>query len=158
MLSNRSVRASAILTVFCVGGCGDDAAQSQPLFPANYAASYVEVRDCRASTDHDLSRIRVLADPASRDAYEDRDQGFAKGTVLLKVEYDYADATCSGDILRWTVMVRETEGSSPDTLDWRWQKVDAQGQVVSDNEPRCVGCHTSCGMAPEGYLGTCTTE
>jgi hypothetical protein len=152
------VGVAAIVALLCVVSCGDDSAQSEPLFPANYAESYVEVRDCRASTEHDLSRIRVLADPATADAYEDRDQGFSKGSLLLKVEYEYADTTCSGDILRWTVMVRETEGSSPDTLDWRWQKVDAELKVVSDNEPRCVGCHTSCGMAPEGYLGTCTTE
>lgn len=141
-----------------VSACGDDAAPRgpEPLFPADYAATYVEVRDCRSSTDHELSRVRVLADPASADAYRSRDGGFAAGDTFVKAEYDYSDTECQGEIQRWTVMVRLAEGSSPVTLDYAWQELDAQRNVVTEDDSRCIGCHTSCGVPPDGYLGTCT--
>ena len=55
-------------------------------------------------------------------------------------------------------MRRLAEGSSPETLDWEWQDVDAARKVVSANDSRCIGCHTACGTAPGGYEGTCTEE
>lgn len=138
--------------------CGDEAAPEQPLFPADYASSYAIVRDCRASTDHDLTRVRVLAAPDTVAAYMGRAQPFAPGALVLKEEYDYGDMTCEGDVVSWTVMQRLAEGSSQGTLDWEWQDVDAARRVVSTNDSRCVGCHTSCGMPPGGYEGTCTEE
>src|SRR5690606_34595380 len=32
----------------------------EPLFPEDYRDSYVEVRDCRGSGDHDLNQVRML--------------------------------------------------------------------------------------------------
>jgi Cytochrome P460 len=140
-------------------GCsGDEPAPLAPLFPAEYALSYTQVRDCRLSSEHDLSPIRVLAAPDTVIDYQDRDHGFAPGARLVKEEYDFSDADCSGDIQRWTVMLREAEGSSPDTLDWHWQKVDRARNVVTDNEARCVNCHRTCGVPPIGYLGTCAAD
>jgi hypothetical protein len=138
--------------------CGDEPAREQPLFPADYASSYVEVRNCRASTDHDLTRVRVLAAPDTAAAYMGRDEPFDPGALVLKAEYDYADTSCEGEIASWTLMRRLVEGSSPQTLDWEWQDVDADRRVVSTNDSRCVGCHTACGMPPGGYQGTCTEE
>lgn len=138
--------------------CGDEPAPEQPLFPADYASSYVEVRDCRASTDHDLTRVRVLAAPDTAEAYMARDQPFEPGALVLKAEYAYDDMACAGDIESWTVMRRLAEGSSPETLDWEWQDVDADRRVVSTNDSRCIGCHTSCGIPPGGFQGTCTEE
>lgn len=139
--------------------CGDaEPAKEAPFFPADYAASYVEVRDCRPSGDHLLSPVRVLAEPAAATAYLERDRGFDAGVLLMKAEYDFADPECQGDIVRWTLMRRLLEGSSPATLDWDWQEVDAARRVVSTNDSRCIGCHTACGVAPVGYLGTCTEE
>ena len=139
-------------------GCGDEAAPEEPLFPADYAASYVEVRDCRASSDHDLTRVRVLAAPDTVATYQGRAQPFAPGALVLKAEYDYADTACEGDAESWTVMRRLAEGSSPETLDWEWQDVNAERRVVSTNDSRCIGCHTACGVPPGGYQGTCTEE
>jgi hypothetical protein len=137
--------------------CADDSPSGPvptPAFSADYAATYTEVRDCRSSTEHDLSRVRVLADQAALAPYQGRDADFPVGSVVLKEEHD--DSDCSGVPIRWTVMTRLAPGSSPATLDWHWQDVDAQRQVKTENDSRCVGCHTGCGVPPDGYLGTCT--
>ena len=81
--------------------------------------------------------------------------GFSPGDTFVKPEYDTADTECEGEVLGWTVMVRLPEGSSPETLDYTWQKLGAERNVLTENESRCVGCHTACGVSPEGYLGTC---
>jgi hypothetical protein len=132
-----------------LAACGGDPAE--PGFPADYAASYGEVRDCRASADHDLNQIRVLADPAAMAAYLARDVDFPAGAIVLKEEYDFADDTCTGPIVQWTVMVRDPAGP----VGWRWQRVDADRDVVSEDEARCTTCHATCGVPPDGYLGTC---
>ena len=97
-----------------------------------------------------------MPDPAAKDPYLNRDQPFPTDAVLLKEEYDFSDTTCSGEILRWTVMSRLEQGSSPDTLDWRWQTVDPERHVVEQDPPRCQGCHSGCTAATDGYEGTCT--
>lgn len=134
--------------------CSDDVAPA-PVFPADYLATYVEVRGCRSSADHDLGQIRVLADPAARAPYLGRDADFPVGAVLLKAEYDFGDATCTGPITQWTAMQR-IEGGAAELLGWRWQRVDADRTVVSEDDSRCLGCHADCGVPPDGYLGTCT--
>jgi hypothetical protein len=137
--------------------CGEDGSSGpEPLFPADYAASYTEVRGCRPSTEHELHNIRVLADAAALAAYRDRQSDFPEGSVVLKEEYDFADSTCSGQVERWTLMARLASGSSPQTLDWHWQDMDGERRVVSENDTRCIGCHQGCGNLPEGYQGTCT--
>lgn len=138
----------------CPGDDGDDGGPP-PDFPADYAVSYVEVRNCRGSGDHDLHNIRILADPAALAPYQGRTEAFPEGAVVLKEEYDFGDTTCSGEILQWTVMRKLAEGSAPDMLGWAWQEVDAERRVVSEDEPRCIGCHQGCGMAPDGYDWTC---
>lgn len=145
------VRCAVVLAA--LSACGGDPV---PAFPANYAASFVEVRDCRASADHDLMRIKVLADPSSAAAYQQRDRPFPDGGVVLKAEYDFSDMDCTGDVVQWTVMESLPEGSAPDTGDWHWQKVDVTRKVVSENDERCITCHMACGGPPDGYRGTCT--
>jgi hypothetical protein len=145
----------AMFALCLVGaGCGDDGGGA-PLFPDDYGATYLEVRDCRPSGDHDLNNIRVLADPAALGPYTARDAAFPIGAVLLKEEYDFGDPDCSGEIKQWTVMQRRASGTSTDTLDWAWQRVDWDRNVMSEDEPRCIGCHQLCGP-PGGYANTCT--
>jgi len=127
----------------------------EPLFPADYAQSYTLVRDCRLSVEHDLTRIRVLASPSALATYQSRTGEFAEGALLLKEEYEYAQEDCSGPIQGWTLMQKLSAGSSPETLDYHWQKVNTQRQVTSDDEARCISCHTGCGSSKEGYLNTC---
>jgi hypothetical protein len=133
---------------------GDDGGP-EPDFPADYASSYTEVRNCRPSGDHDLNNIRILADPNALDPYQNRVEPFPVDAVVLKEEYDFGDLTCSGPIKQWTVMRKLEAGSSPDTLDWAWQRVDLQRRVVDEDKPLCIGCHQGCGVPPEGYEGTC---
>lgn len=136
------------------GDDGDDGVE--PAFPEDYAATYVEVRNCRGSGDHDLNNIRILVDPTARVAYEGRTEPFPVGAVVMKEEYDFGDTSCSGELKQWTVMVKLEAGSSPDTLDWAWQQVDASRRVVEEDAPRCIGCHQGCGVAPDGYDWTCS--
>ena len=148
---------AAAVAAACAGDSGDGSDDGPaPLFPADYASTYSEVRNCRSSTEHDFSRVRVLADPDALGPYQGRDADFPVGSIVLKEEFDFGDTDCAGDIIRWTVMQRLEAGSSPDTLDWRWQDVEPSRRVKTQDEPRCIGCHTTCGVPPEGYQGTCT--
>lgn len=143
------------LACIAASGCADDGGGG-PVFPEDYLATYTEVRDCRQSGDHDLNRIRVLAGPNAVDAYVNRDQPFPVGAVVLKEEYDFADSTCSGAIKQWTVMQKREANSAPEQLDWFWQRVDSERNVVGEDTPRCYGCHTGCTPAMGGYDHTCT--
>lgn len=141
----------ASVVVAACGG-GDDV---EPLFPADYAATYVEVRDCRPSSDHDLHLIRVVAEPAAAARYTARDADFAVGALIVKEEFDFGDTDCAGPVVQWTVMQRVADGGDPLHLGWAWQKVDPARTVVTADEPRCFGCHADCGVSPDGYRGTC---
>ncbi len=147
----RSVRSSSsALLALVVAACGTDA--SPPAFPASYATTYTEVRNCRSSSDHDLHKIRVLAEPAALAPYRDRSAEFAPGAIVLKEEYDFADGDCSGPVIEWTVMEKLATAGN---LGWSWQRVSAERDVVTEDDSRCINCHTQCGVAPDGYAGTC---
>jgi hypothetical protein len=137
-------------------GCPEEVVPVDPLFPASYASTYTEVRNCRQSGDHDLNIVRVLADPIALAAYENRDEPFPIGATVVKEEYEFGDTTCEGPIQQWTVMQKLEVGSSTATLDWSWQRVDALRVVLDADERRCISCHTACGRPPDGYDGTCT--
>lgn len=159
MMTTRRIIGAA-LSLALLAGCDDETTSDptggeEPAFPADYAASYTEVRDCRQSGDHDLNIIRILADPAALTPYLDRAEPFPEGAVVLKEEYEFDDMTCSGAIKQWTVMVRLADGAAPDELDWKWQKVDAERNIASEDEPRCYGCHTACTADNDGYEHTC---
>ncbi len=144
--------ALGILTLL-LAACGGD--EPVPLFPADYATSYVEVRACRTSADHDLSRIRVLTDVTALNAYVGRNAGFPAGSIVLTEEYALADAACAGPIVRWSALERLAGAEPTARLGWRWQQVDPDRVVVSQDEPRCTTCHVTCSAPPDGYLGTC---
>ena len=130
--------------------CGSD--EDPVVFPADYVASYTEVRDCRKSADHDLHNIRVLADPIALSSYQNRDAPFPFDSTVLKEEYDFADDACAGLLLEWTVMRRI---ASQDNGGWHWQRVDAGRSLITDDDALCVGCHAGCGKPPDGFDGTC---
>lgn len=147
------IRPFALLLACLAAGCGP---APEPVFPANYTSTYTEVRNCRASGDHDLNNIRVLVDSAALGPYQGHTDPFPVGAVVLKAEHDFGDPTCSGPIKQWTAMRYLGKGKGPNTLDWRWQTVSAARKVVDEDVPRCIGCHTLCGKPPDGYEGTCT--
>ena len=135
------------------GGDGGDDGVETELFPADYADSYVEVRDCRMSIEHS-KQVRILADPAAMAAYDGREEEFPEGAVVLKEEYEYGD-DCTSEILQWTVMVRAATGTADDKLGWLWEEVDAERNVLETDGTGCIDCHTDCGVPPDGYEGTC---
>lgn len=146
-----------LLAAACPGDdAGDDDAGAEPLFPEDYEASYTEVRDCRGSGDHDLHNIRILVDPTALAPYDDRQQPFPVGAVVIKEEYDFGDLDCSGALEQWTVMQKLEPDSSPQTLDWAWQRVDAERRVVGEDSDRCISCHQGCGRPPDGHDWTCS--
>lgn len=145
----------ALAGTACPGDDGDDGG-AEPFFPEDYEESYVELRNCRGSGDHDLNNIRILVDAAARAAYEGRVEPFPEGAVVIKEEYDFGDTTCAGELRQWTVMRKLPSGSAPELLDWSWQQVDAARRVVDEDPQRCIGCHQGCGSAPDGYDGTCS--
>jgi hypothetical protein len=128
--------------------------QVDPLFPADFGETFQIVRDCRPSSEHDLARVQVYADPSAQSPYLTREGEFEVGATLVKTEYDGTDSECAGAVTQWTVMQRLSAGSSPETLDWTWQRVSNTRQVLSQDEARCTGCHTGCG-APAGFFNTC---
>jgi hypothetical protein len=147
-----------LLVVALLVGCPgepDPPAVTGPSFPADYAMTFKEVRNCRQSGEHDLNRVRILADAAAFGPYSKRDQPFPVGAVVLKEEFDIADTNCTGPIKQWTVMKRLAKGSAPKTLDWAWEQVDTKRNVVGRDTPRCIGCHTGCTPAENGYENTC---
>jgi len=140
-----------------VNACGDDGGNSDPaLFPANYAATYQEVRNCRYSLEHDSIRVRVLASPEALTPYTGRVEPFPAGAIVLKEQYDYGDMTCAGPIINFTVMKKLAVGSSAASLDWDWQEVDADLHSTNTDIKRCTQCHADCGKPPDGYDATCT--
>jgi hypothetical protein len=148
----------AELTALCalLQACsGPDAPQQEDAasFPADYDASYVEVRDCRKSADHELEFVRILADPMALGPYMDRAGAFPDGAVVLKEQYDPADDSCSGPITQWTVMTKRAAAS--EHLGWDFQRVTADRRVVETNTPSCFGCHQGCSGTPTGYDSTC---
>lgn len=133
-----------------LAACGDDAS---PVFRADYAASFTEVRNCRSSSDHDLHRIKVLVAPDALAPYQMRTSAFPVGAIVLKEEYDVGDTGCTGPVIEWTVMQKL---ATPEDLGWVWQRVAADRSLTNENNPECIHCHTDCGIAPDGYDGTCT--
>ncbi len=91
----RCIIASLVVVAAC-------SATDQALFPADYAATYQQVRACRFSIDHDMMNVRVLVSPDAYGVYTTRVGVFPAGAVIVKEEYAGADTTCSGPIKEYT--------------------------------------------------------
>lgn len=144
------MRAGLLILVWgCSGPAGAPA-----MFPADYAATFQEVRDCRMSLEH-AATIRVLASPDAVDAYRGRVAAFPVGSIVLKEEYAQDDIGCARPIVRYTAMQKLEPQSSPDTLDWEWQQVGADLRETERDRTTCINCHAVCGKLPMGYDGTC---
>jgi hypothetical protein len=137
-----------------VAGCGTDL--PGPVFRADYATTFTEVRNCRPSLEHGPDNIRVLASPEAVTVYTTRTGTFSPGALLLKEQYYSSDPGCTGKIKQWTVMQKLADGSSTGTLDWHWQRVAAGRSTTTDNDATCIACHRDCGGAGGGFLDTCT--
>lgn len=138
--------AFSVLVTACLLACGSDTTQPppgpQPFFPADYASSYVLVRDCRFSLEHDSHEIVVHADPVSAPAYTNGTYPFAAGTVLVKTLYD--DPACS-QLAGYVAMRKGPPGTAPASGDWEWQRLDAGRRVLETGQiASCISCHSGC--------------
>ena len=145
-MTPRALVALFVTMAACGGG------HEEAFFPADYAATYTEVRNCRFSLEHDLVRVRVLASPEAVVPYTVQGDPFPTGSIVLKEEYAEADMTCAGPLMGITAMQKLAVGSSADTLDWQWQATDGSHEVVDKDLGRCVRCHQMCSI----YDQTCT--
>ena len=146
--------AIGLLATAVIAGCPSDEPAAEPLFAAEYASTFREVRSCRRSGDHDLAYVKVWADPVALEAYTTRAMPFPDGSVIVKEEF--ADPACTS-LTGWTAMRREA-GLDPDAGDWHWQRLETDRTVSDDGlVQRCRSCHMECGVAPDGHDGTCST-
>ncbi len=130
---------------------------ADPVFGADWAKSYTQVRTCRHSIDHDLNYVTVWTNATATSSYQKHDKPFPAGSVILKPEYQ--DDKCTKPA-GFTAMRRET-GYNPNAGDWHWQKAGADGVVSQDGKlDRCIGCHrNNCNDGPpDGYDWTCSAE
>ena len=127
---------AALIAAASLGAAGCDDDGEPALFPADYAATYQEVRNCRFSLEHDLMRIRVLAAPDALAVYTGRTGPFPEGAVVLKEEYADTDTACAGPIVSFTAMQKLPAGASPATLDWTWQETDARRKTLVSRRGR----------------------
>ena len=137
----------------------------EPIFPADYRQTYIEVRDCRFSTEHGGVSIRVLANPISAGPYLRLENPLPVGSIIVKEEYDGPDCSNDAELVVWRPMRKEAPGFDTDDGDWAWQWVDAPSRSVRYNDKEtCIGCHraeaclardymcTEAGGAPRGLL------
>jgi hypothetical protein len=142
------------ISIVAAWGCGSGSTGAPAIFPADYAATYQEVRDCRRSLEH-AATIRILVSPDAVTAYNGRAVPFPVGSFVLKEEYAVNDLSCAKPIVRYTVMQKLDPQSSTATLDWEWQETGPDFHETPKDTATCVSCHSVCGKAPMGYDGTC---
>lgn len=131
-----SSAASLASLALALAGCGPG-----PLFPDDYAKTYVNAYDCRFSTEHPLKYVRILVAPAAAEAYRSSSGSFAAGTVVVKEEY--VDAGCT-ELDGFTVMRKEPAGTAIEGLGWSWQSLDAERRERPGGVASCIACHRSC--------------
>jgi hypothetical protein len=149
------VTTRAVWLAVMLVACSDDASGPPPVFPDNWAQTYQRVRNCRNSLEHNLRRIEVFVSPDAITPYQGRTEPFPVGSIVLKVEHDDNDSTCSEPPIGYTVMQRLADGTDPALLDWTWQELDGSRKALERPPANCVRCHQEC-VPPNGYLGTCT--
>jgi hypothetical protein len=159
--------AHCVLAVGCLGGdepspdAGppDTGPRAQPVFPADFARTYEEMRDCRQSHEHELHYIRVMVSPTAQAPYAalSPDMPYPAGATLLKVEYDEED--CAGPVVLYTAYRKLELNANPIGNDWLWQRVSPEREVIEQGAPWvCVNCHMHHCAPPMGYDLTCAEE
>jgi hypothetical protein len=126
-----------------------------PIFPSDYRASFVEVRDCRLSIEHGGVNIRVLASPDSARPYLDAANPLPIGSVLVKEEFD-GPGCDDRDFVRWRVMRKEAPGFDSEDGDWHWQWVEPNFAVRFDDKQTgsCIDCHRAAECLARDYMCT----
>ena len=150
--------ASLLCALAALAGCADDDASEptrpDPIFPADFGATWQEARTCRFSHDHELRSIRVFADADAFVPYTEWSEPYPVGATIVKIEYE--DDQCQ-KIQGYSAMQKLEEGAAPEGYDWIWQKLDAAQRVEtgSDIPARCIDCHEYHCRAPYGFDFAC---
>lgn len=127
----------------------------EPVFPADYRATFTEVRDCRSSIEHGGVNIRVLVNPIAVDPYLSEVNPLPRGSIVVKEEFSGPDCK-DADLVRWRAMRKEAEGFDPQDADWHWQWVNPDRSVLLDDKSTCIGCHVRPACTARDYM--CTEE
>ncbi len=133
---------------FALSGC-----PNVSIIPPNYAQTFIEVRDCRLSTEHEGYYIRVLTDAGAAQPYRENSPSLPVGSVVVKEEFTRSDCR-SDSLVRWSAMRKEPPGFDPTSRDWRWQRVLRDGTVVAEGGASCVGCHARPACAVRDFMCT----
>jgi hypothetical protein len=132
-----------------VCACGEDPPDSgsEVFFPTDLrAGGYVQVRACRSPGEHSaLGGFTVWTDPESSEAFDALWAGtiteMPPGAIVVKENYGGSDCGAPEDVVGWVGM-RKEPGEAPESGDWRWQEVSADGELRVDGaDPGCIGCH-----------------
>lgn len=155
----------ALLVAISLGLCACDAevAKPEPALPEAVENLWTKARECRLSHEHWLHSVNVVVNDVGLASYTswqvDAKQAipFPEGSVVVKPEYD--DQFCQ-HLIGYTVMRKQAKGWWPEGSDWRWQKLDAQRQVIQDGklDKACVSCHQWHCAPPNGFDLTCTPD
>lgn len=152
---DNAVTVDEILQAVANGLVGCPPPAPTPIFPADYRATFREVRDCRFSIEHGGVSIRVLANEIAADPYLAGANPLPEGSIVLKEEFTGPDCNDT-DLDRWRVMRKEAAGFDPQFGDWAWQWVDADGSVRFNDKTTCIGCHIVPECLSRDYM--CTEE
>lgn len=130
-----------------------------PIFPADYRGTFVEVRDCRLGIEHRSRMIRVLANPIAAEPYRRLENPLPVGSIVIKEEYEGVDCSNDADLVSWSVMRKETPGFDTEDGDWHWQQVEAPDRLVSCDDKGCpgfpcIGCHRAPACVARDYMCT----
>ncbi len=153
----RSLRCALMIialsaAVFAVS-CGGDSNPTppdpdpvDPFFAEDFAQSYTLVRDCRFSTDHNLSKVRVYVNAVGAQNYLDGTYPLPVGTIAVKVLTNGQAADCAGAAEEIVAMRKGVPGTAPTYGDWEWQAVNPDRSVRLSGQlfDQCIACHSSC--------------
>jgi hypothetical protein len=131
----------------------------EPIFPADYRDSFVEVRDCRLAIEHGGVMIRVYANPIGAQPYIENANPLPEGSIVIKEEFNGVDCSNDAELVRWAAMRKEAPGFDPEDADWRWQRVNAPSRAVECEGKLCptfpcLGCHSAQSCLDRDYMCT----
>ncbi len=154
--------AIAAASVLVVVACASDW-DSQTFFPDTFADTYTRVATCRPSTHPKAAYVETWLSPNGAERWAEWKaaiaagattvEPFAEGTVLVKAQY--FDSDCD-DLDNYTAMKKLAVGALPESDDWHWQVVGAEGATTECCENKnCWNCHAS--LCPDSlYPFVCT--
>ena len=132
--------------------------EPQPVFPANYRASFTEVRGCRFSAAHGGVNVRVWANAIGAQPYVDLANPLPQDTVVVKEEFNGPDCNDDSTLVQWRAMRKEAPGFDPVDGDWHWQRVSPQRVVVFDTKDTCISCHAAPDCLVRDHMCTVDTN